>query len=183
MHGQLAREFAEAAQDLQELHQPDQVLNAIVELAGPAVGCRHVGVLLCARRAGSQRGPMLRRGQASDAAAAQADALQIAVRQGPCWSCLARPSGPADVVVDDTTTESRWPAWNGPLAELGLRSVLTFRLNAVGRIVGFLTWYDDAPHTFEPDTIAIAHLVAVHAAVPLLQALEGAPSASRRVRR
>ncbi|MFD7160446.1 GAF domain-containing protein [Kribbella sp. NPDC059898] len=173
MHGQLAREFAETAALLQDRADLAEVLDAIVELAAPIVGCRHVGLLLCGR------GRTLRRGRSTDAEAAEADQVQIAVRQGPCWSCLARPDGPPELLVDDTADEPRWPAWNRPVTELGVRSVLTTRLDTVGRTIGFLTWYADTPHGFAPDTVTVAHVLALHAATPLARALESRPARRR----
>lgn len=64
MHGQLAREFAETAARLRG-HDPAGVLDAIV-VAAPAVGSRHAGLML------RGPGPMLRRGCATDALAADA---------------------------------------------------------------------------------------------------------------
>jgi GAF domain-containing protein len=166
MHGQLAREFAEMAERLPDLNDTEELLDAVVRLAAPAVGCDHVGLVLCGRR------PALRSGRTSDALAAEADQLQIAVRQGPCWCCLARPDGPSDMLVDDTDGESRWPAWNGPVRELGVRSVLTSRVQTADRTVGFLTWYAETPHSFTPELITVAHLVALHASDPLARTLE-----------
>jgi GAF domain-containing protein len=166
MHGQLAREFAETAVRLQERSKPGELLDAIVEFAAPAVGCDHVGLILCGRR------PKLRSVRATDVEAAEADRLQIAVRQGPCWSCLARPDGPPEILVDDTADEPRWPAWNGPMTELGVRSVLSTRLAADDRTIGFLSWYGEAPHSFDPGSVRIAHVLALHAAGPLARALE-----------
>ncbi|HWD83669.1 MAG TPA: GAF domain-containing protein [Kribbella sp.] len=166
MHGQLAREFAETTARLQDRKRPAELLEAIVEFAAPAVGCRHVGLILCGTR------PKLRSGPATDAAAAEADHLQIAIRQGPCWSCLARPDGPTEVVVEDTADDTRWPAWNGPVTELGVRSVLSSRLATADLTLGFLTWYSEEPHRFGPDSVAIAHLLALHAAAPLARTFE-----------
>ncbi|GAA1594573.1 MULTISPECIES: GAF domain-containing protein [Kribbella] len=166
MHGQLAREFAETAARLQDRAEPAKILDAIVDLAVPAVGCGHVGLLVCGR------GRTLRRCRSTDAEAAEADQVQVAVRQGPCWSCLARPDGPPELLVDDTADELRWPAWNRPVTELGVRSVLTTRLATVDRTVGFLTWYADTPHGFAPEAIRTAHVLALHAAAPLAHALE-----------
>ena len=166
MHGQLAREFAETTARLQDRKRPGELLEAIVELAAPAIGCRHVGLLLygCGRT--------LRTGRSTDTVAHEADQVQIAVRQGPCWSCLARPDGPPEVLVDDTIDDPRWPAWNRPVVELGIRSVLSSRVAAAGRAIGFLTWYEDTPHAFGSDSVAVAHLLALHASVPLAHALE-----------
>jgi GAF domain-containing protein len=170
MHGQLAREFAETAARLQDRHKPGELLDAIVEFAGPAVGCRHVGLILCGRRR------TLRCVRATDPEAAEADHLQIAVRQGPCWSCLARPDGPAEILVDDTADEPRWPAWNRPLIELGVRSVLSSRLATADGTLGFLTWYADTPHNFTSDTVTTAHLLTLHTTPPLARALEHNPN-------
>ncbi|MFF0267173.1 GAF domain-containing protein [Kribbella sp. NPDC004536] len=167
MHGQLAREFAETSARLHDRKRPDELLEAIVELAAPAVGCPHVGLLLLCGR-----GRTLKPGRSTDAQAAEADQVQIAVRQGPCWSCLARPDGPPEVVVDDTIDDSRWPAWNRPVLELGVRSVLSSRVATADRTIGFLTWYDDAPHSFSAHSVAVAHLLALHAALPLAHALK-----------
>ncbi|MGZ0146036.1 GAF domain-containing protein [Kribbella sp. WER1] len=169
MHGQLAREFTQLAEHLRDRTGPQELLDTIIRLAVPAVGCRHVGLLLCVR------GRTLRLGQATDAEAAEAGQVQIAVRQGPCWSGLACPDGPGEILVDDTTDDARWPAWNWPVTELGVRSVLSARLTTDDGPVGFLSWYDTAPHGFTPDVVTVAHVVALHAAEPLSRVLEQLP--------
>jgi GAF domain-containing protein len=161
MHGQLAREFAATAGQLDHQTEMKEIFETVLDLALIAIDCRHVGLLLCAGP-----GRLESRG-ATDSATDEADRLQIALRQGPCWSCMARAAYASAVLVDDTATERRWSAWNPHLAELGLRSALSARLDTPGTTVGVLNLYDFEPHRFNDESVACAQVLALHAATAL----------------
>lgn len=158
MHGQLAREFAAAATTLQDRTESKEIFEAVLTLASLTIPYHHAGLLLC--HGSSELEPV----QATDFAADEADHLQIALRQGPCWSCM---SDAETITVDDLATEDRWQAWKPHLTTLGIRSILTTRLDTYDETVGVLTWYDETPHHLTPEAACVAHLVGMQAASAL----------------
>ncbi len=165
MHGQLAREFARAAIPLQSQTEPKEIFETVLALARSTVPCRHAGLLVCH---GAHNLECVR---ATDMAADEADHLQVDLQQGPCWSCLTD-AGREAVLIDDTATERRWQAWNPLVAQLGIRSHLSTRLDTYDETVGFLTWYDDSPHNFTAEAVALAHVLALQAAAALAHAMD-----------
>jgi GAF domain-containing protein len=163
MHGQLAREFAEAAVALRYQTEPKEIFETVLGLASSTVLCDHASLLLFL---GAHQ---LESIQATDSTADKADHLQVELRQGPCWLCLSDP-GPEAVLVGDTTTDRRWRAWTPLIADLGVRSLMSTRLDTYDETVGFLTWYDDSPDKFSAEAIACAHVLALQAAAVLARA-------------
>ena len=160
MHGQLAREFAAGARPLLHQTEPKEIFATVLSLAKAAVPCRHAGLLLCH---GANEFESV---QATDLAADEADHLQVDLRQGPCWLCLSN-SGLEAVLVDDTASEDRWQAWRPHVVALGIRSLLSTRLDTYDETIGFITWYDDSPHTFTTEAVNLAHVVSLQAAAAL----------------
>jgi GAF domain-containing protein len=74
------------------------------------------------------------------------------------------------VLVADTAAETRWPAWGGGLADLGLRSVVVVPLSATGRSFGVLELSARRPHAFDGDALARALELGVLASVALAAA-------------
>ncbi|MFL6107303.1 MAG: GAF and ANTAR domain-containing protein, partial [Marmoricola sp.] len=71
------------------------------------------------------------------------------------------------IIVDDTTTDGRWPAWADMVAGAGVRSLLNVRLYTTASILGTLNFYSRNPHQFSADDQAVAHVLARHAAVAI----------------
>ncbi len=74
-----------------------------------------------------------------------ADALQYELGQGPCLSAWATQEPQR---VKDTTTETRWAAWESAAAEAGIRSVLSTPLVYRGHALGALKVYATTPAAF-----------------------------------
>ena len=72
---------------------------------------------------------------------------------------------PADVAVDP-----RWPKWGPAVAELGLRSVLSLRLETKARRYGSLNLYAEQVGAFDDDDLAVATIFVRHASVALANA-------------
>jgi GAF domain-containing protein len=73
--------------------------------------------------------------------------------------------------IVDTLTETRWPEWCAQVGELGYRSVLGVVMD-VGRagVLGALNMYDHLPERFDDDDVAVACLLARHAALAVATA-------------
>ncbi|WP_238163335.1 GAF domain-containing protein [Kribbella capetownensis] len=94
--------------------------------------------------------------------------LQIDAEAGPLVECFGTH---ATVLIRDTTTDDRWPAWAAKVAGLGVGSVLDVPLtvNASKQSVGVLGLYSPQPDAFGDDE-AIAHILARHASVAVATA-------------
>jgi GAF domain-containing protein len=100
--------------------------------------------------------------------AADADALQVGLAEGPGWAAIA---DRRTVVVDAVATDDRWPAFGPDAAALGVGSVLTLPLLTAGEIGGNLTLYARAEHAFSPSAVAAGERFARPAAMAVSQAL------------
>jgi GAF domain-containing protein len=74
-----------------------------------------------------------------------ADALQYELGMGPCLSAWATQMPQR---IADTTTETRWAAWESAAAEAGIRSVLSTPLVYRSHALGALKVYATAPAAF-----------------------------------
>jgi GAF domain-containing protein len=84
--------------------------------------------------------------------------------EGPDFSALG---DKLSVIVDDTTTDRRWPQWADMVASAGIRSLLNVRLYTTVSTIGTLNLYGRRPHQFSADDQAVAHVLARHAAVAI----------------
>ena len=102
---------------------------------------------------------------ASDEALARIDALQYAINEGPCLDALQQHE---TVTSPDLAEDQRWPKW-GPtvVEELGLRSVLSFRLYSTKDTLGALNLYADRVDAFDSDDIYNGLALAAHVGVAL----------------
>ncbi|HZO65230.1 MAG TPA: GAF and ANTAR domain-containing protein [Kribbellaceae bacterium] len=74
------------------------------------------------------------------------------------------------VLIRDTRTDRRWPAWADRVCELGVRSVLDVPMNVNDRTIDVLGLYSARPDAFAADDEAVAQILARHAAVALANA-------------
>jgi GAF domain-containing protein len=77
--------------------------------------------------------------------ATQLDLLQVDLGEGPCRDALA---GSDSIYVADLDEDSRWPSFAPAALELGVRSVLAYRLSAEGSTVGALQLFGHLPGAF-----------------------------------
>ena len=100
---------------------------------------------------------------ATDDVARRADAIQYALGSGPCIDAIVDQTvyNPKDLASDD-----RWPEYGQRVqAELGLRSMLSYRMNLefAGLIAG-LNLYGREPDVFDEHDLAEGLLLTTHAA-------------------
>jgi transcriptional regulator with GAF, ATPase, and Fis domain len=151
--------FAQIAQELALEPVLDLTLQKVAELALDTVpGCDFVGVSI---REGKSR---VTTPVATDAMAEQADNLQYELGEGPCLDAVwVRDQN----LIEDMSTETRWPRWAPLAADLGIMSVLSTRLATGPNVVGALNLYSASPHAFSSESAITAHIYATHASAAL----------------
>lgn len=150
-------EFAALADDLHA--QRDEVVTArtiVKRLAELVPGADAVSLTIRAR------GHQHRTLASSADLAAQADALQYQLDEGPCLDATEHEHW---VRIGDVTADSRWPRWGPRAGDLGIGSLLSVQLLDEGQPQGALNIYSLATGSFvETDTVDVALVYAVHAA-------------------
>ena len=154
--------FSQMAVALQSEREPEATVGLIVGYARSAVRCDEVGVTV------SRRSKIETAAATSDLVR-RADQIQQSLRQGPS---LHGGEGPAYLLVHDTLTDDRWPAWAKRVAPLGLRSVLSVPLQTTERSFGALNLYSRTPGSFTTSDVAVAMTFARHASVALASSHE-----------
>ncbi len=153
--------FADMAVGLHESGGVTETVDMVVQFALDALDCTHAGVVFA------------QRGGRADIAAVTHSALvdiylaQVEASEGPLVTAL---TGLQAVLVRDTGTDARWPAWAASVRELGVASVLDVPMNVSRRTVGVLGLYSSRVDGFDTDDEAVAQILARHAAVALATA-------------
>lgn len=157
--------FAQLAVELHEEPGVEETVEAVLQFALQAVSCTHAGVAL------SQRRGQLETLAVTDPLIEQSDQIQRDSGEGPSLDVI---NGEDTFLVPDTASDERYPIWAPKVAALGLRSVLSVRLQANGTALGVLQLSNTEPYAFEPDDDAVAHILARHASVALASARQEA---------
>jgi GAF domain-containing protein len=153
---QLARAMGELAVRLREQPDRERTLAAILAGAGDTVpGAEVAGVTLV-------RDGEVASDARTDELARRVDSIQAELHEGPCLTTLRDTE---TVRVDDLTHDERWPRFGARAVELGVRSVLSFRMFVRRGSLGSLNLYSQHPGAFGDDSYTIGSLFAQHAAV------------------
>ena len=140
-------------------------LGRVLALAREVFGCDALGVLTPPASAPSE---VL---GASDAAAREAELLQVELAEGPS----VRTGDDLGVVVSgDVRHDPRWRRWGPATARLGWSSVLTAPLDAADHRLGMLTLYSRRPGSWDPTHAYAACLFAQYAATMLVATADAA---------
>jgi GAF domain-containing protein len=138
----------------------DTVLQRTTEIANQTIpGAREVSVTL--------QHDKPRTVASTGSLATLADDAQYRADDGPCLQAMR--SGKT-VVVDHQECEDRWPAYDEPAAQAGVRSSCSVPLSVEGACIGALNAYAVEPEAFDDGAIGVAEEVAVFAAVALSNA-------------
>lgn len=156
-----ADEFAEMAMRLHDEPGVEETVERVIEYALKAVDCDAACVSLVHGRS------RIETAAATRPLIAELDAIQEECGEGPDLNALADQDA---VIVRDTRTEERWPTWARRVAEQGIRSMLSVHLSTGDKVVGILKLYDEEPDKFDRDDLAVAHILARHAAIALASA-------------
>lgn len=157
-HGSLAIPLAEMARDLLAQKSVQETLDRIVVHAVKLIeGCDDAGVLIV------EDGKVSTPAATSDRVRTS-DAVQQEVREGPCFDA-ARHGRQACRIEDMTRTAERWPRYAARARDLGIGSVMGFRLYTEDDDLGALNMYATRPGAFTQESETLGWLLASHAAV------------------
>jgi len=159
----VAEDFAQMAMTLHDEPTLEQTVERVLEFALKAVGCSYAGIIFVHRE------KRVETFAATDPLVAHLDKVQFEVGEGPDIEIIEDHRG---VIVDDTETDRRWPAWSKQVADAGVRSMLGTRLHTSDSTIGSLNLYDVRPGAFTSEDRDIAHIMARHAAVAMASTRE-----------
>lgn len=155
---ELATALARMARDLLAQDSPQQTLDRIVVHAVELVdGCESAGIVVVVNR-------HVRLLAASDDTARTSDRVQGELREGPCFDA-ARSGAESYRIADMTSSVERWPGYAPYARELGIRSMLAFKLFTGDENLGALNLYSSRPGALTRRSEQIGWLLASHAAV------------------
>ena len=158
-------EFAQLAISLHDEPTLEETVDRVLDFALKAVDCTYAGVIFV------HRNKSVETFAATDPLVADLDRLQFESRDGPDLEIIADRLG---VLVEDTATETRWPAWSRTVAASGVRSMLGTRIHTGATVIGSLNLYDVRPGHFTEEDRDVAHVLARHAAVAVAATREQA---------
>jgi transcriptional regulator with GAF, ATPase, and Fis domain len=154
--GAIGRELAET-NGLQE------TLQRIVVLGEDLLEhCDGVSLMLIGR------GGVIDTPASSSSVAYESDMAQYATGQGPCLDAIKEHE---IIVMDDLETDQRWPDYRARVLELGVRSMISFRLFITGDSMGALDMYSRRPYAFGRRSKLIGQVFAAQASVAMKAAL------------
>jgi GAF domain-containing protein len=154
-----AQQFAElSAQLLHERHERP-TLDRVVSLAVETIESSDYGSISI-RSGGHFETPA-----ATDPIVLASDQLQYHLGDGPCLEAIAASES---CLINDLTADTRWPRWAQQVAELGIGSVLSVRLQGPEHTaLASLNLYARQPRAFDDTDLAIATIFARHAGVAI----------------
>ncbi|MCW2753171.1 MAG: hypothetical protein JWQ32_582 [Marmoricola sp.] len=135
-----------------------ETVERVLQYARQAVDCDYAGVIVVHKKS------RIESIAATDPLVEKIAQIQVEVSEGPDLDVL---EDRISVIVDDISTEARWPRWAHLAAATGIRSLLNVRLSTGEEVLGTLNLYSRQPYKFDVDDQAVAHVLARHAAVAL----------------
>jgi GAF domain-containing protein len=153
--------FSQMALDLHDEPTAERTIERIAEYARIATSCDDAGIILVHAR------NQIETAAATSQRVGESHNLQIVHDEGPCLDAI---EGEAVYQSCDVGNDPRWRKWGPAVAELGIRSVLSVRLETRARRYGSLNLYADRVDTFDDDDVAVATIFVRHAAVALANA-------------
>ncbi|MEV6414123.1 GAF and ANTAR domain-containing protein [Kribbella sp. NPDC051718] len=152
-----AGEFGELAMTLHDQDGTLATVEGVLQFATEVLRYDHASVMLVRRR---QPETVAATGELIT----KADQLQIDFAAGPSLLAI---SDHHEVLVEDTTTDTRWPEWAPIAAEYGIRSLLAIRLFTEHSTSGVLNLVSAQPLDFTETDHESARLLALHASIAI----------------
>ena len=122
-------------------------------------GCDYAGVSIVHRKG------VIYTPAATNERVRRLDELQFTLQEGPCFDAIW--SGET-IHANDLTNDPRWPRWSAlVVADLGVASMLSYRLFTTGKTLGALNLYSRSLDAFDPDDINNGYYLAAHLAIAL----------------
>lgn len=154
---------AEIARRLAEAEDLDELLQRIVDLGQSYLQeCDGVSLMMI-RKGGEISSPAY-----SSRVAYESDLAQYETDEGPCLEAIRAHE---TIVIDDLLEDERWPDYGRRASELGVRSMISFRLFVLGDTMGALDFYSARPNAFDVHDRSIGQVFASHAAVAMKAAV------------
>ena len=150
--------FSQMALDLHDEPTADRTIERICDYARVATSCDDAGIMLV--RARNQ----IETAAATSQRVGESHNLQIVHDEGPCLDAI---EGEGIYKSGDIGNDPRWLKWGPAVAELGIRSVLSLRLETRARRYGSLNLYANRIDAFDEDDVAVGTIFVRHAAVAL----------------
>lgn len=155
-----AGDFGELAMNLHDQDGTLATVEGVLQFATEVLRYDHASVMLMRRRRPETVA-------ATDELITKADQLQLDFGEGPSLLAI---SDHHEVLVEDTTAESRWPEWAPTAAEYGIRGVLAIRLFTEHSTSGVLNLVSAQPLGFTDADRESARLLALHASIAIASA-------------
>jgi GAF domain-containing protein len=153
--------FSQMALDLHDAPTAESTIERIADYAKLAIGCDEAGIMLVHAR------NQIETAAATSPRVGESHSLQIIHDQGPCLDAI---DGDDHYLSDDVSVDERWSKWGPAVAELGLRSALSLRLETKARRYGSLNLYAERVGAFDQDDLAVATIFVRHASIAIANA-------------
>lgn len=154
----LARVLNDVARNLEIEPDEKHTLSGIVQAAVATVpGAVSGGVTQVHRQ-------QVKAIAATDELVALCDKAQDEFGEGPCLDAIWHEH---TVIVNDLSTETRWPRFAARAVEIGAGSLISFQLYVQEDTLGALNLYGDSGVRFGDEAQLIGELFATHAAIAL----------------
>jgi GAF domain-containing protein len=162
-HGQFNRELAAAAREMQGESSSQAAMDTAVALAVKMFdGCDAAAVSIV------HRGERIDSPAVTDGVVREVDEMQFRLGEGPCFDALDQHD---TVHSNDLSIDERWPNWGPKIAaEMGMWSIVSYRLFSNERSLGALNLYGRARSSFTTEEIGDGLALAAHVAVALAAA-------------
>lgn len=160
---ELATALAQMARDLLAQDSLQQTLDRIVRHAvGLVQGCESAGIMIL-------QGGRVHTLAATDDVVLTSDRIQGEVGQGPCFDAVR--TGAESYRIENLNDHAeRWPRYAPRARELGIGSMLGFKLFTEEQNLGALDLYSSRPGALTEHSERIGWLLASHAAVAFANA-------------
>lgn len=156
---ELLEHLGSIALELSDADTVEQTLQRIVDLGEKLLeDCDGVSLMLISK------GGKIDTPAASSQVAYDSDMAQYATGEGPCLDAI---KDDRTVVVDDLETDQRWPDYSARALELGVRSMISFRLYVTDDSMGALDMYSRQPDAFGRRSRLVGQVFAAQASVAM----------------
>ena len=156
--------YADMVHGLHDEPTSQRTVDRIITYAKAGLRCDDAGIMLVHTR------HRVETAAATSERAERAHVLQSELDEGPCLDAIK--VGESHYLIDDTESDTRWPRWSRIVADLGVRSVLSIRLETQARRYGSLNLYGSEPDMFGADDLAVASIFARHASIAVATSQE-----------
>lgn len=155
--------LAGIALELSEAETLQATMQRVVDLAEQLiVACHGASLMLISK------GGMIETPAHSSRTALDSDRAQYETGEGPCLDAIR---DEPRVVLNDLQADRRWPAYRARASELGIGSMLAFRLFVSGDTIGALNLYSREVDAFDMRSQVVGQVFAMHASVALKASL------------